>query len=50
MRPSSPLIAVTVIYFLLEGLVGFAVSRFSVNLDPKRRGRSRILQGVRTEK
>lgn len=41
-----PLIAVTVIYFVLEGLLGFLVSRFSVRIDPKRRKREKILKGV----
>ena len=41
-----PLIAVTVIYFALEGLLGFAVSRIRIKTDPKKRGRARILKGV----
>ena len=44
-----PLIAVTVIYFVLEGLIGFTVSRVSVNLNPKRRKPERILKGVKTD-
>ncbi|MCR4640400.1 MAG: transporter substrate-binding domain-containing protein [Lachnospiraceae bacterium] len=44
-----PLIAVSVIYFVLEGLIGSLVGRISVNLDPKRRGREEILKGVRTD-
>ena len=44
-----PLIAITIIYFVLEGLLGFAVSRIGVNFDPKRRSRSSILKGVRTD-
>ena len=44
-----PLIAVTVIYFALEGLIGFAVGRIGTGLNPKRRGRERILKGIQTE-
>ena len=44
-----PLIAVTVIYFVLEGLLSFAVSRIRVSIDPKKRKRSRILKGVKTD-
>jgi len=41
-----PLIAVTVIYFVLEGLFSFAVSRIRVGIDPRKRKRDRILKGV----
>ena len=41
-----PLIAVTVIYFVLEGLLSFAVSRVRVSIDPKKRKRESILKGV----
>ena len=44
-----PLIAVTVIYFLLEGLLGFLVSRISINFNPKRRKPADILKGVKTD-
>ena len=44
-----PLIAVTVIYFALEGLIGFFVNRISVNFDPKRRKPNQILKGVKTD-
>ena len=44
-----PLIAVTVIYFLLEALIGFLVSRISLGFDPERRSRERILKGVKTD-
>ncbi len=44
-----PLIAVTIIYFALEGLIGFAVSRIGVNLNPKRRKSEDILKGVKTD-
>ena len=43
-----PLIAITVIYFVLEGLFSFAVSRIRVSIDPRKRDRSRILKGVKT--
>ncbi len=39
-----PLIAITVIYFMLEGLLSFAVSR--IRIDPKKRKRENILKGV----
>ena len=44
-----PLIAVTVIYFLLEGLIGLLISRISINLNPKRRKPGDILKGVKTD-
>ena len=44
-----PLIAITVIYFVLEGLLGFLVSRISVNFNPKRRKPADILKGVKTD-
>jgi len=44
-----PLIAVTVIYFVLEGLIGFFVSRISVCFNPKRRRADEILKGIRTD-
>ena len=43
-----PLIAVTVIYFLLEGLFGFAVSRIRIRTNPRKRRHSRLLKGVNT--
>ena len=42
-----PLIAVTVIYFVLQGLLGFFVSRIGVGFDPKRRKAADILREVR---
>ena len=45
-----PLIAITIIYFVLEGLIGFAVSRIGLNFDPKRRKPGDILKGIHTEK
>ena len=44
-----PLIAVTIIYFVLEGLIGFLVSRIGVNFNPKRRKPADILKGVKTD-
>ena len=44
-----PLIAVTVIYFLLEGLLRHLVSRVTINLDFRRRRPEDILKGVRME-
>ena len=43
-----PLIAIAVIYFALEGLFSFAVSRIRLRIDPKKRRRDRILKGVNT--
>ena len=43
-----PLIAVTVIYFVLEGLIGFLISRVSVSINPKRRRPADVLKGVKT--
>ena len=42
-----PLIAITVIYFVLEGLFSFLVSRIRISIDPKKRKRSKILKGVK---
>ena len=44
-----PLIAVTVIYFLLEGLLGILISRITLNIDPKKRSPEKILKGVKTD-
>ncbi len=44
-----PLIAVTIIYFALEGLIGFAISRVTVNLNPKLRKCADIMKGVKTD-
>ena len=43
-----PLIAVTIIYFLLELLLGVFVSVIKNNIDPKRRSGKVILEGVNT--
>lgn len=44
-----PLIAVTVIYFVLEGILNAMNTRLQVWFDPKKRSRSRILKGVKTD-
>ncbi|MBR3742754.1 MAG: transporter substrate-binding domain-containing protein [Clostridia bacterium] len=41
-----PLIAVTVIYFVLEGLMGFLVSKIQIRMNPKKRKPESILKGV----
>ncbi|MCR5099561.1 MAG: transporter substrate-binding domain-containing protein [Lachnospiraceae bacterium] len=41
-----PLIAVTVIYFVLEALIGIFVSKIEVNIDTKSRKKENILKGV----
>ena len=43
-----PLIAVTIIYFVLEGILNFVVGKFEIWLNPKRRKNEEILQGVNT--
>ncbi len=42
-----PLIAITVIYFLLEGMFRFLLSLLEKEFDPKRRSKEKILKGVR---
>ncbi|MCR5576561.1 MAG: transporter substrate-binding domain-containing protein [Oscillospiraceae bacterium] len=44
-----PLIAVTVIYFLLEGAIGVLIRLIERRCDPKRRSPETILKGVRTD-
>ena len=44
-----PLIAVTIIYFLLEGLIGFMIGRIAIDFNPKRRKPADILKGVKTD-
>ena len=41
-----PLIAITVIYFVLEALIGWLISRIGFNINPKRRKPEKILKGV----
>ena len=43
-----PLIAVTIIYFILESILELIVSRINIQIDPKRRKRESILKGVKT--
>ena len=44
-----PLIAITIIYFLLEALIGYFVSRISISLNPKRRSPEDIMKGVKID-
>lgn len=44
-----PLIAVTVIYFLLEGLLAFLIGRIRIRINPKKRSQKRILKGVKAD-
>ena len=44
-----PLIAVTVIYFLLEGLLDLILKRVARRLDPRARSREDILKGITRE-
>ena len=44
-----PLIAVTIIYFLLEGIINFLAGYVARGADPKRRSRDHILKGVNTD-
>ena len=44
-----PLISVAVIYFVLGGLLTFAVNSIEISINPKRRKREDILKGVRTD-
>ena len=44
-----PLIAVTVIYFVMEGLLNMLVGWLRTKSDPKKRSKSRILKGVKTD-
>ena len=41
-----PLIAVTIIYFILEGLFILAVRRIRISIDPRKRSRDAILKGI----
>jgi len=44
-----PLIAVTIIYFVLEGVLNAITGWIQVRIDPKRRKREHILKGVKTD-
>jgi polar amino acid transport system substrate-binding protein len=43
-----PLIAVSMIYFLLEILLSALVNHIEIRIDPKKRSRESILKGVDT--
>jgi len=45
-----PLIAVAVIYFILAAILTFVVNRIELRIDPKRRTREQILDGVKTDR
>ena len=42
-----PLIAVTVIYFFLESLLGYLVGKISLNIDPRKKKTPDLLKGVK---
>ena len=42
-----PLIAITIIYFVLEGLLGFVSGKVQKNFDPKKKKTTKLLRGVR---
>ena len=44
-----PLIAVTVIYFVLEGIMNALIRWLQKWIDPKKRSKERILKGVKTD-
>lgn len=44
-----PLIAITIIYFVLEGIFGFLIGRIRIRIDPKKRSSEKILRGVKTD-
>ena len=44
-----PLIAVTIIYFVLEGVLGLIINKITIKLNPKLRKTSDILKGVKTD-
>lgn len=44
-----PLIAVAVIYFILGGILRLIVKRVEIDFNPKRRSRTKILKGVKTD-
>ncbi|MCR5098130.1 MAG: ABC transporter substrate-binding protein/permease [Lachnospiraceae bacterium] len=43
-----PLIAIAVIYFLLEAFIGLFISRIHISILPEKRGRDHILRGIDT--
>ena len=48
-EPFFSLIFLSILYFIIEGLVAYAVSKIAINLDPKRRKRDSVLKGVKTD-
>lgn len=44
-----PLIAVTIIYFVLEAFLGILIGKISLQIDPKHRKRESILRGIRAD-
>ena len=44
-----PLIAVTIIYFVLEGVLGMLIGHITVKLNPRRRTPEDILKGVKAD-
>ena len=44
-----PLIAVTVFYFVLEGVMNLMIGWLQIRLDPKKRSKAQILRGVKTD-
>ena len=43
-----PLIAIAVIYFVLEAFIGYFISRLDICFEPKKRGKDEILKGIDT--
>jgi len=43
-----PLIAVTIIYFILEGMLAFLIGKIQIRMNPKKRKPESILKGVKT--
>jgi polar amino acid transport system substrate-binding protein len=41
------LIAVAIVYFILEWVLVSLVTRVQIKIDPKRRSREKILEGIR---
>ena len=41
------LIAVAIIYFILEGIITFVIRRVQISIDPHRRSRDKILEGIK---
>ena len=41
------LIAVAILYFIMEAILVFIVKRVQISIDPRRRSRSKILDGIK---